>query len=697
MTKRSGVESLLALVALTLCGCGGHATGDGQSVGAEDGGSGVSGAFVPQVSGPPDAAAPFGPPDFVRCGGLGQGWVQATAFSPDGTLLAVAGSQVRLLGTDDWHEVRKFDDSSFEYPSWSRLAFTADGALLVSTDYKGQVAVWRIEDGSLLYTLNFDVNPNGEPWEAVAASTAGPLALTDGASVVIWDASEGRTTRAIGPTRGSVGHIALSDRGDILAIDELDGQVVDGGTQLATARISLWDAATGRLLRTIATQGAHAEGLTLSPGADILVALMKDSVCGHSYSCDSYVDFYRTSDGRLLRRAGPFPVSLAGTLSTQLVYAPKGDLVAVSIRDHNSSDNNTLSIIRTSDGAVVNAFLNPWGSISFSPDGRLLFARSNSIEIRDPMDGTIIKVVRFGPGNSASAFSPDRQFLATADANDVYLWRLADGAIVSQFPGLGVGVQSLAFSPDGQTIASGGDDAIVRMWSTAGGAAPVVLQQDRPVTTMSFSPDGTLLAAGDTGGTLYLRSTKDAAVANTLHAQDSVAALVFSHDGKLLASGGTNPAIVLWNVETGQAIASASHGGGAVALAFSSDGTLLASSASCGPDVEMCYPEAGDPEIRLWQVAGSSLVVQATIATAPVVQPPDQIPENAVWGLAFSADGQTLLAAGPQHAWHLYRLPKGEPIGQFGRVFYRTAFAISPDGTRIVIGSYPIEIWCGTP
>ena len=693
MTKRPGVESVLGLVALALCGCGGHGTGDGQILGGEDGGSGVSGAFVPQVGGPPDAAAPVGPPDFVRCGGLGQGWVQATAFSPDGTLLAVAGSQVRLLGTDDWHEVRKFDDSSFEYPSWSRLAFTADGALLVSTDYKGQVAVWRVEDGSLLYTLNFDVNPNGEPWEAVAASTAGPLALTDGASVVIWDASEGRTTRAIGPTRGRVGYIALSDRGDILAIDELDGQAVDGGTQPATARISLWDAATGRLLRTITTPGAQA--LAFSPGADLLVALMKDSVCGHSYSCDSYVDFYRTSDGTLLRRAGPFPVSLAGTLSTQLVYAPKGDLVAVSIRDYSSSDNNTLSMVRTSDGAVVNAFLNPWGSISFSPEGRLVFARSNSIEIRDPIDGTIKKVVRFGPGDSASIFSPDGQFLAAADANDVYLWRLADGAIVSQFPGLGVAVQSLAFSPDGQTIASGGDDGIVRMWRTTAGSDPVVLQQDQPVTTVTFSPDGTFLAAGDTGGTVYLRSAKDAAVANTLHAQDSVAVLVFSHDGKLLATGGTNPAIMLWNVEAGQAIASASHGGGVVALAFSFDGSLLASAASSGSCVDFCYPEEGDPDIRLWQVANSSLVVQATIATDLVGQPPPQIPENAVWGLAFSPDGQTLLTAGPQHAWHLYRLPQGEPLGQFGRVYYGTPFAISPDGMRIAVGSYPIEIWRG--
>jgi WD40 repeat protein len=698
MSKRPAFHGVLASAALALCGCGGHKAGGDANVGIEDGGTGITGAFVPQVGGAPDGAAPIGPPDFARCMTLGQGLVSATAFSPDGTLLAVAGTQLRLLSADDWHEVRKFDDSSLEYPNWWRLAFTAGGALLVGTGYEGQVGVWRVEDGSLLHTLSFDVNPNGEPWEGVAASTTGLLALTDGASVVLWDAAERRTTHAIEPTRGRVGHIAFSDRGDLLAIDELDGRQGDGGTQFVTARISLWDAATGRSLRTIATQGAQAEGLTFSPGADVLVALMKDSACGYD-GCDSYANFYRTSDATLLRRAGPFPVSPAGTLATQLVFSPRGDLVAVSIQDYYRSANDTLSIIRTSDAAVVNVLLDPWGAISFSPDGGLLLPRGTSVEIRDPMDGTIMKIIPFGPGNYASAFSPDGQFLATADANDVYLWRLADGAIVSRFPGLGVAVQSLVFSPDGQTIASGGEDAIVRMWRTTGGSAPVVLQQDQPVTAVAFSPAGTLFAAGDVGGTVYLRSAKDATVVNTLHAQDSGQVLVFSPDGKVLATGGTNPAIVLWNVETGQAIASASHGGGVVALAFSADGSLLASAASCASSVEMCYPEAGDPEIRLWQIAGSSLVIEATIATEPVVQPSPQVPVNAVWGLTFSPDGQTLLTAGPQHAWHLYRLPQGEPIGQFGpgRVFFGLTFAISPDAARIAVGAYPIEIWCGTP
>jgi WD40 repeat protein len=681
---------LSALAVCLLCACGGHKGGGKQIGETEDGGTGKGGGFIPQVGGAPDAYTPAGLLDYAPCGALGQGSVSATAFSPDGTLMAVAGSQLRLLSTDDWHEVRKFDQSSIEF-FYGSLAFTAGGSLLVSGLPDGNVGIWQVDDGAFLYTLILPVSSDVPSWQRVAVSSVGLLALTDGASVSIWDASQRLSTRTLWPTQGSVDRMALSEGGDLLAMAEFDRPSVDGGTQHPTTRISLWDVATGHLLKTIASEGRHAEGLAFSPKADVLVALLRNLYYCRSQGCDSVVNFYRVSDGKGMRNTGSiFNVSAAGTLTAPLAFAPQGDLLALLIRD---GYNSTLSIIRTSDAAVVNAFQYFSEPLCFSPDGRLVFARGRSVEIRDARDGTILQLVPFGPGSGASAFSPDGQWLATEDGSNAYLWRLADGAIASQFPGLGVRVQSLAFSPDSQTIATGGDDAIVRMWKITDAANPVVLQQDQPVTEVTFSPDGTVLASGDSAGKVVLWSTKDMALLHTLQAQDSVKTLVFSRDGKRLVSGGANPSIIVWNAEMGLAIANASHGREVVALAFSPDGSQLASAAT-RTSCTFCYPDNGDPDINLWQVTDSALVLQATIATETAPPAPDQIFNNGVFGLAFSPDGGTLLTAGPQDTWQLYRLPRGEPIGQFNRIYPGVSFAISADTTRIAIGGYPIEIWC---
>jgi WD40 repeat protein len=163
-------------------------------------------------------------------------------------------------------------------------------------------------------------------------------------------------------------------------------------------------------------------------------------------------------------------------------------------------------------------------------------------------------------------------------------------------------------------------------------------------------------------------------------------------------SGGTTPGLRLWDAHTGQALDSASHGAGVVAVALSPDGLHLASAAAKADCGNPCEYDEGDPEIRIWKVADASLMFESVIPTVPADFPPEGAEHlnahAAVWGLAYAPDGRTLLSAGPQRGGHLYQVPEGTLVGTFGSFFAGTPFVVSPDATRIVLGSSPIQVWC---
>jgi WD40 repeat protein len=618
---------------------------------------------------------------------MGLAGAQRVAYSPDGALLAVAGPRFRLLDTRTWQEVRSLENTQFRTATMERLAFAASGTLLLGMR-DDQLGFWRVDDGAFLYSLDLATPLHRMSWrQQVAPSNTPLLALTDGKTAALWDVDRRAVTRWISPTQGEIAALTLSEKADRLALVEGEAQAADASFAFTTSRISLWDTGRERLLQTIPILDATVSALALSPDAQTLAVVEAVVEQGSETACDTWVRFYGVADGQLLRHTAAWRAS-QGCASMGVGYVPGGDLVAVATAAGQW-------LVRASDAAVVNVIPDLSGNLAFSPDGKSASA-GNSIEIRKISDGTIVDLIPASTGNQAPTFSPDGRFLASADGNDLVLWRMAEGTISTRFTGLGKNVQALAFSPDGRTLASGGKDAVVRILGMERSAEPVVVQQRHPVTSVAFSPDGSILATADSNGNIYIRDPKTGASANVWYGQGAVRTLAFSPDGRWLVSGGTGPALRLWEVQTGRTLASAAHGAGVVALAFSPDGSRLASSASkrsCGPP---CPQDEGDPEIMIWRVTDTALLVESTIPTFPQ-DPEGTVPtvtHAAVWGLAFAPDGKTLLTAGPQNAGHIYQVPEGTLLASFGSFFAETPFAVSPDATRIVIGASPIEIWC---
>lgn len=100
-------------------------------------------------------------PKIIRTVDAHQGWIRGVEISPDGTLAVSVGNDqaIRLWKTDSGEKIQ-------EWPAHERhiysAAFHPDGKHLITGDLMGKIHVWKLEDRSLVRTLDGATlyNPN---------------------------------------------------------------------------------------------------------------------------------------------------------------------------------------------------------------------------------------------------------------------------------------------------------------------------------------------------------------------------------------------------------------------------------------------------------------------------------------------------------------------------------------------------------
>src|SRR5262249_34867897 len=119
-----------------------------------------------------------------------QGVLNATAFSPDGTRLAVAGR-----GRAAWiAPLRGRAQITLPHPAAVLdVAFSPDGALLATACADGNARLWRADTGALVRTLR----GHTDDVTSVAFSPDGRLLVTASRDhdARIWDVAPGRLVR----------------------------------------------------------------------------------------------------------------------------------------------------------------------------------------------------------------------------------------------------------------------------------------------------------------------------------------------------------------------------------------------------------------------------------------------------------------------------------------------------------------------
>jgi WD40 repeat protein len=290
------------------------------------------------------------------------------------------------------------------------------------------------------------------------------------------------------PQPGFVYDVAWSPDGLTLA-------AVSVGVGSDPGSIELWDAVTGRKLRSI--DQIRIERIAYSPDGQMLA--------GSGYTG---VMVWNTEDGRELINMETRSFELP-----TIAFATDGRFLAFGLK-------NTVILLEMPGGRVLNTFQHPSDVVGFAflPDGKSLIAATFSapettFTVWD-LDSfqAVSHFTHPGQIGNSLVVSPDGRLLAVSSMPGITILDMESGQDLQSFTGFQFGVPRFSFSPDGSALAVGEGAGFessapggLRLFDVASGREVPTLNGHRSaIKTTAFSPNGRLLATASDDKTVRL-------------------------------------------------------------------------------------------------------------------------------------------------------------------------------------------------
>jgi WD40 repeat protein len=210
---------------------------------------------------------------------LPHGSTNELTFSPDGRTVAFSGfGEIRLWNTQTGNEqeIHLTDPKTgvFNMPRVTALAFSPNGARLVSGTERGKIQMWDVVTGGALAAFEEPTaQENLEQITAVAFSPDGTLlAVGTHRQVHLWDVNTGHKLFSLS-TVHKRGRVTFHNYAEPLVFSP-DGAILVNGTTNGT--IQVWDVATGDKIAALDGHTQKVETLKFSPDAETLVSTAMD-------------------------------------------------------------------------------------------------------------------------------------------------------------------------------------------------------------------------------------------------------------------------------------------------------------------------------------------------------------------------------------------------------------------------------------
>jgi WD40 repeat protein len=600
------------------------------------------------------------------------------SFSPDGKLLAVGDTACRVIIWEiltGKQRATLIDENIDEMTDHIRdLSFSSNGAT-VTVLYDEEAQSWNVaarKSSDIAWAkLKHDA-------PAVIGRDATALAYQSDSGIEIRTTEAGKFMSRVLPQPGHVSSLALSSKGDQVAIGEQDHA------------ISVWDLATNTKRCELRGHREEVRALAFSLDGQLLASgAGDDDINLPNRSVDNTVRVWDLNTcSNLMQYCGSRnaidTLAFSKDGNTLAAAGREGKIYLLDLKQRGFLDtlpgrqsegvthpcvSNAGNVLATSEIALtpnapdqVRSWVRTWNLTKLNVPGRYLPVPANLCAAEISPDG---KTIAIGGTESIVRDENGREIPSSPEDADVQLLAADSGSELARIHNDSGVIAAIRFSHSGRFLAVLTPwTGRLRVWEVANRRLMLDIETPPGRPPFEFSPDDALLLSVSpkpVGIELDVWDIAKRKRIETLAEPDDsdakgYSALALGADNQTLFVGTDNGPIIVWNIRTKKRLrVLKGHTFSVMVLRLSAGGRTLVSG---GVDGDLFVWEAPTGR-KIWSASGHA---------------------GMVLSVGFVAGGRELLSAGADGAMRLWDTPTGRPLLSMFSIGTEDWLAVAPDG-----------------